>query len=228
MRPSHTASPVSGPICPDQFNLSKNTFNRSKMSSAVISCPLLRDGQSVTSSGVCSASQLVSEEWPCATRSMKHGLTSTRPLRPLLRWCNTSVALMKTAVTSWKALGLQCEELVVGRKRREAALQEKANDIYSQLDRNGQRAMSLAQEKGASIWLTTVPMDEHAFALSRGDFRDAICLRYGLETSSHAQPLLRRGAIHRGARAELQSRWLRVPSPQRSQRPPHGSPVRHL
>ena len=28
-------------------------------------------------------------------------------------------------------------------------------------------------------WLTTVPMDEHAFALSRGDFRDAICLRYG-------------------------------------------------
>ena len=78
-----------------------------------------------------------------------------------------------------EALGLQCEELVVGRKRREAALQEKANDIYSQLDPNGQRAMSLAQEKGASIWLTTVPMDEHAFALSRGDFRDAICLRYG-------------------------------------------------
>ena len=64
-----------------------------------------------------------------------------------------------------EALGLQCEELVVGKKRRKAALQEKANDISSQLDPNGQRAMSLAQEKGASIWLTTVPMDEHAFAL---------------------------------------------------------------
>ena len=80
-----------------------------------------------------------------------------------------------------EALGLQCEGLVGGRKRREAAFQEKANDIYSQLDPHSQRAMSLAQEKGASIWLTTVPMDEHAFVFSWGDFRDAICLRYTVD-----------------------------------------------
>ena len=78
-----------------------------------------------------------------------------------------------------EAVGLQCEGLVVGRKGREAALHEKANRIYSQLDSHGQCAMSLAQEKGASIWLTTVPMDEHAFCSLTGDFHDLICLRYG-------------------------------------------------
>ena len=85
-----------------------------------------------------------------------------------------------SAVSSFTdALALQGKELVEGRKRRADALQRKANNIFGQLDPHGQRAMSLAQEKGASIWLTAVPIDEHAFALSRGDFRDAICLRYG-------------------------------------------------
>ena len=77
------------------------------------------------------------------------------------------------------ALALQDKELVEGRKSKADALHRKANVIFSQLDTRSQRAMSLAQEKGASIWLTAIPIDEHAFALSRGDFRDAICLRYG-------------------------------------------------
>ena len=99
----------------------------------------------------------------------------------------------------------------MGRKRRDPALQEKANDIYSQLDPHGERAKSLAQEKGASIFLITVVIDEHAFA-SQGEIsmtRSAA----RLETSIHAQPLLRWRAIHRGVRAELQSWWLRLPSP---------------
>ena len=78
--------------------------------------PLLRDGRSVTSSGFCSASQLVSEEWPCATRSMKHGHISTWPLRPLLQWCTTSVALMKSAVTSWRPLAYSVKNLSWARK----------------------------------------------------------------------------------------------------------------
>ena len=42
-----------------------------------------------------------------------------------------------------------------------------------------QRAMSLAQEKGASSWLTTLPIKEFGFALHKSAFRDALALRYG-------------------------------------------------
>ena len=42
-----------------------------------------------------------------------------------------------------------------------------------------QRAMDLAQEKGASSWLTSLPLKEFGFTLHKGTFRDAIALRYG-------------------------------------------------
>ena len=35
------------------------------------------------------------------------------------------------------------------------------------------------QEKGTSAWLTAVPLERHGFALHKGEFRDAIALRYG-------------------------------------------------
>ena len=40
------------------------------------------------------------------------------------------------------------------------------------------RAMELASEKGASSWLTALPITEHGFTLHKGAFRDALCLRY--------------------------------------------------
>ena len=42
-----------------------------------------------------------------------------------------------------------------------------------------QRAREFACLKGASSWLTVLPLDEHGFSLHKGDFRDAVCLRYG-------------------------------------------------
>ena len=41
-----------------------------------------------------------------------------------------------------------------------------------------QRCMDLSQEKGASIWLTGVPIDHHNFALHKSAFRDALSLTY--------------------------------------------------
>ena len=41
------------------------------------------------------------------------------------------------------------------------------------------KSMSLASEKGASTWLSTLPIEEHGFALHKGGFQDALCLRYG-------------------------------------------------
>ena len=42
-----------------------------------------------------------------------------------------------------------------------------------------QLAMDLAQEKGASSWLTALPLEEHGFTLHKSAFRDAMALRYG-------------------------------------------------
>ena len=39
-------------------------------------------------------------------------------------------------------------------------------------------AISVAEEKGASIWLTYRPILRHGFALSKAEFRDGLCLRY--------------------------------------------------
>ena len=42
-----------------------------------------------------------------------------------------------------------------------------------------QSCMELAQEKGASSWLSALLIDSHVFALHKSAFRDALCLRYG-------------------------------------------------
>ena len=41
------------------------------------------------------------------------------------------------------------------------------------------RRMTQLSSKGASIWLTTLHLRESGFHLSKGDFQDALTLRYG-------------------------------------------------
>ena len=41
--------------------------------------------------------------------------------------------------------------------------------------------MECASEKGASSWLSVLPVQEHNFHLHKSSFRDALCLRYGWE-----------------------------------------------
>ncbi|PFX27073.1 hypothetical protein AWC38_SpisGene8224 [Stylophora pistillata] len=45
------------------------------------------------------------------------------------------------------------------------------------------RAVELASEKGASSWLTVIPMKDLGYNLSKREFRDAIKIRYGWEIS---------------------------------------------
>ena len=51
-------------------------------------------------------------------------------------------------------------------------------DLKKSLSPSLQRALDLANEKGASTWLTVLPIDEYGFALHKGAFRDALSLRY--------------------------------------------------
>ena len=56
---------------------------------------------------------------------------------------------------------------------------EDAQELRGKLPANIQRSMELSQEKGASTWLTALPIEEHGFVLPKAAFRDSLALRYG-------------------------------------------------
>ena len=43
------------------------------------------------------------------------------------------------------------------------------------------RAVEQAKEKGASNWLSTLPLEDQGFTLNKGEFRDALAIRYNKE-----------------------------------------------
>ena len=56
---------------------------------------------------------------------------------------------------------------------------QQAETVYEHLSPQLKRYVDLAKEKGASSWLSVLPLDDHNFSLHKGMFRDAICLQYG-------------------------------------------------
>ena len=54
------------------------------------------------------------------------------------------------------------------------------HDLHQQLSASLQMAVKLAVEKGASSWLTAIPLDEYGFALHKSAFHDAVaCVMVG-------------------------------------------------
>ena len=70
------------------------------------------------------------------------------------------------------------------RNRNKEMSSKEADDLYSQLPAQLQKAVDLAKEKGASTWLTVLPLKEHGFSLHRAAFHDAMALRYGWSPSN--------------------------------------------
>ena len=70
------------------------------------------------------------------------------------------------------------------RRQNEEMSSTEANVLHSQLTPPLQKAVELAQEKGASIWLTALPPKDHGFTLHRATFHDAMALRYGWPPSN--------------------------------------------
>ena len=62
-------------------------------------------------------------------------------------------------------------------------LKKRSHQVIGSLDSSLQRSATLARERGGSAWLSVMPIQEHGFALNKGEFRDAICLRYGWRPS---------------------------------------------
>ena len=57
-------------------------------------------------------------------------------------------------------------------------LAEKTKRIEQSLPDNTLRAVNHAKKKGASNWLSTLPLEEQGFTLTKNEFRDALALRY--------------------------------------------------
>jgi hypothetical protein len=63
----------------------------------------------------------------------------------------------------------------------------KAKIIRESLPATKQRTMDLLNEKGASSWLTVLPLKEYGFNLNKSECRDALCLRYNWQLKNVAQ-----------------------------------------
>ena len=55
---------------------------------------------------------------------------------------------------------------------------QSANHLFDELPPSMRSSVMLAQEKGASNWLSCLPLKSHNFVLHKTAFRDAIALRY--------------------------------------------------
>ena len=63
--------------------------------------------------------------------------------------------------------------------QKEQELKEKYDNLVDRLGEKERRMLELAQEKGASAWLSALPMKTLGYVLNKQEFRDSICLRYG-------------------------------------------------
>ena len=75
-------------------------------------------------------------------------------------------------------ISLQCNAKSEIRKLKHEHYTQTASTLKLSLSSSLQRSMDLAQEKGSSSWLTSLPIHEFGFALHKGAFHDALALRY--------------------------------------------------
>ena len=64
------------------------------------------------------------------------------------------------------------------RRDKDARLRENLEEVKNALPKQTKRAKDLAAEKGASSWLTIIPVKDVDFGLNKREFKDAIHLRY--------------------------------------------------
>ena len=115
---------------------------------------------------------------PSQTASFEHSssVKVTAPLAALIVQQNP----IFTATTS---ADQQCAKQEVKQLRRQQQTTT-AEQLGREVPRHLKRAKELGSEKGASSWLSAPPIEEYGFALHKGDFRNALCLRYGWQLTN--------------------------------------------
>jgi len=61
------------------------------------------------------------------------------------------------------------------------------SDVHERLGEYDKRVLSEICEPGASSWLSVLPLREHGFVLNKGEFRDALALRYAWQLRNTPQ-----------------------------------------
>ena len=65
------------------------------------------------------------------------------------------------------------------RQEKKQRMEDMSQQVREQLPPAKQRMMDLHCEKGSSSWLSALPLQDQGFNLNKGEFRDALSLRYG-------------------------------------------------
>ena len=69
------------------------------------------------------------------------------------------------------------------RRGRDVRLDHKLEDLRNSLPVKTKREVDLAAEKGASSWMTVIPVKEMDLNLNKREFKDAVNLRYDWQIS---------------------------------------------
>ena len=101
-------------------------------------------------------------------------LTSIKITCPLVK-----LILSQTSDFPYETVAEQLEIRSELRRVKKQELISAVDSVSNDLPVSLKRSVELASEKGASSWLSTLPIQEHGFCLHKGAFRDALCLRYG-------------------------------------------------
>ena len=88
------------------------------------------------------------------------------------------VALIITQAASLPNAAEIKEATKIITQRKTEQLNNKSSKIEGNLNPDTKKVVTQAKEKGASSWLTVLPIKEHGFTLTKNEFRDAIHLCY--------------------------------------------------
>ena len=83
----------------------------------------------------------------------------------------------------WSALDAQQQAARLNKQSWMACMKERATTLKQDLPAHSVTALSMrwADQPGASTWLTALPLTSHGFELTRREFHNGFCLRYGWE-----------------------------------------------
>ena len=107
----------------------------------------------------------------------------------------------------WESLDAQARAKQTIRKKRLEDSKTAAVNTHSALSESLKRAMDLAQEKGASTWLTSLPLVEFGFSLHKGAF-GCLSPEIWMAAIEHPYQLRLRDSLLGRTLSLLPQRWL--------------------
>ena len=104
------------------------------------------------------------------------------------------------------------------RQEKNAKCKNIRDELLAEMTPESQQLIKGAMEKGASSWLSALPIKAIGYALNKQEFTDAICMRYWMEGERHTQILcLWRDKFCR-SQPHMQTGWIHFNEAQLSER----------